>query len=372
MGASEFTIGIEEEFQIIDPETCELRCVVSELIESNSPLDEVELQRELHQSMVEVATGICSNVAEARRDVLRNRRAVDRVARRVGMRIGAAATHPFAKWQDQVISDTARYSALVGELQDVARANLIFGMHVHVGIPDREEAIAVFNSVRYFLPHFLALSTSSPFFNGRKTGLHSTRTLIFQRLPRTGIPERFESYGEYERFVAMLVDTGCIDDGRRIWWDIRPHPTFSTLEFRICDLPTRIDDVVSIAALIQAVVAKLTRLHRDNLAFNVHRTAMINENRWRAARYGVSGNLLDLGKGKEVPMRELAEEILSFVDDVVDELDSREEVEGVRRILEDGTSEDQQLAVFEQTGDMKAVVEYVIDETMHGVTSADE
>ncbi len=373
MSGGEFTLGIEEEFQIIDPETYELRCVVSELMESKTVLDQIELQQELHQSMVEVATGICCNIAEARRDVIRNRRALDRIARRVGMRIGAAATHPFAKWQDQTISDTERYSALVGELQDVARENLIFGMHVHVGIPDREEAIAVFNSVRYFLPHFLALSTSSPFFNGRKTGLHSTRTLIFQRLPRTGIPERFDSYGDFERFVATLIATNCIDDGRRIWWDIRPHPTFSTLEVRICDLPTRVDDVVSIAALIQAVIAKLTKLHRKNLAFNTHRTAMINENRWRAARYGVGGKLLDLGKGKEVPVSELAEEILEFVDDVVDELDSRDEVEGVRRILADGTSADQQLRVFEESGgDMKAVVEYVINETVRGVTSADE
>lgn len=369
MGESgEFTLGIEEEFQIIDPETRELRCVVSELLESNTPLDEVQLQRELHQSMVEVATGICSGIKEARRDVCRNRKAVAKIAGRVGMRIGAASTHPFSRWQEQTISDTARYLELEDELQDVARANLIFGMHVHVGIPDRDEAIAVYNSARYFLPHFLALSTSSPFWGGRKTGLQSTRTLIFKRLPRSGIPGRFASYGAYERFVATLLGSGCIKDNRQIWWDIRPHPTFATLEFRVCDLPTEIDHVIAIAALIQAVVAKLTRLHRQNLSFNVHRTDLMNENKWRAARYGVAGKLLDLGAGCEKPFSGLAHELLEFVDDVVDDLDSRDECERILEIVATGTSADRQLAVFERSGgDYKAVVDDILDRTCAGL-----
>ena len=369
MAASgEFTLGIEEEFQIIDPETRELRCVVSELIESNTALDEVQLQRELHQSMVEVATGICSGIKEARRDVCRNRKALAEIAGRVGMKIGAASTHPFSRWQEQTISDTARYLELVGELQDVARANLIFGMHVHVGIPDRDEAIAVFNSARYFLPHFLALSTSSPFWGGRKTGLQSTRTLIFKRLPRSGIPGRFASYGAFERFVDVLVRSGCIDDGRRIWWDIRPHPTFATLEIRVCDLPTEIDHVIAIAALIQAVVVKLTRLHRQNLSFNVHRTDLMNENKWRAARWGVGGKLLDLGASCEKPFAILARELLEFVDDVLDDLDSRAECESVLDIVEKGTSADRQLAIYEQSGgDYKAVVDDIIERTCAGL-----
>jgi carboxylate-amine ligase len=366
--ANEFTLGIEEEFQIIDPKTRELRCVISELMESSAVLGDTQLQTELHQSTVEVATDICADITEARANVIRNRRAVADLAANVGMRIAAASTHPFARWQDQTLSDSERYSQLVGELQDVARANLIFGMHVHVGIPDRDEAIAVYNSARYFLPHFLALSVSSPFFDGRATGLQSSRTSIFQRLPRTGIPERFEDYDQFEKFVTTLVETGCIDNGRRIWWDIRPHPTFDTLEFRICDLPTRVDHVISIAALIQAVVAKLTQIHRQNLSFAIHRTALMNENKWRAARYGVSGALIDLGKHKAVPFRALGEEILEFVDDVVDELGSREEVQGIRDILKDGTSADHQLRVFEETGgDFRAVVDYVLDETMRGV-----
>lgn len=368
MGDGEFTLGIEQEFQIIDPNTRRLNGVVSELIESNTPLDAVELQRELHQSMVEVATGICQNIQQARDDVIQNRAAVARVAERVGMCIAAASTHPTAAWEEQQISDTQRYAQLVGELQDIARANLIFGMHVHVGIPDRDEAIAVYNSARYFLPHLLALSTSSPFFDGRMTGLHSTRTMLFERLPRTGIPDRFESYGDYESFVATLIRTGCIDDGRRIWWDIRPHPTFSTLEFRICDLPTRVDDVVTIAALVQAVVAKLTKLHRQNLSFQMHRRALIAENKWRAARYGVGGKLIDFGKRAEVPFADLAEELIAFVDDVVDDLGSRDEVDGVRRIVADGTSADHQLEVFDESGgDFDAVIDYILDETMAGV-----
>lgn len=364
----DFTLGIEEEFQIIDPETRELRCVISALIESNQPVDDVEIQAELHESVVEVATGICGDIHEARRDVVRNRLAVARIAERVGMRIGAASTHPFSLWTEQSITDAERYQELLGELQDVARANLIFGMHVHVGIPDRDEAIAIYNSARYFLPHFLALSTSSPFFNGRRTGIKSYRTLIFQRLPRTGIPERFGSYAELERFIATLVRTGCIDDGRRIWWDIRPHPTFSTLEFRVCDLPTNVEDTITLAAVIQAVVAKLTRLHRQNLSFAIHRTALMNENKWRAARYGVSGNLIDFGKGEEVPFSALVDELLEFVDDVVDELGSRAEVEGVRRICSEGTSADKQLEVFDNSGESyEAVVDYILEETMRGI-----
>ncbi len=366
--SGEFTLGIEEEFQIIDPKTRDLCGVVSELVEAQSALDQVSLQHELHQSMVEVATGICHNVKEARRDVISNRRTLARIARRAGMAIGAASTHPFALWEDQQTSEQSRYTALVGELQDMARANLIFGMHIHVGLPDREELIAVYNQARYFLPHLLALSTSSPFWHGRRTGMRSTRTLIFQRLPRTGIPERFESYADFDSFVKTLIKTGCIDDHRRIWWDIRPHPTFDTLEFRICDLPTRVDHVIAIAALAQAIVAKLAALHRKNLSFASHRAAMMNENKWRAARYGVGGQLIDFRKASAAPFASLTDEILEFVDDVVDDLGSRDEVmNGIPEILRDGTSADQQLAVYKESGSHEAVVDYILEETLSGV-----
>jgi carboxylate-amine ligase len=368
MAENQFTMGVEEEFQIIDPHTRELRSFITQLLEATTELDDVELQPELHQSVVEVTTGICKNIQEVRRDILTNRLKAARIAERVGVRIGAASTHPFSRWQDQKIHDKERYNQSVEVMQDIARANLIFGLHVHIGIPDRDLAIQVFNSARYFLPHFLALSTSSPFLDGRLTGIESTRTMIFKRLPRTGIPERFFSYREYEDFVATLVRTGCIDDARRIWWDLRPHPFFQTLEFRVCDLPSLVEDSVAIAALVQAVVAKLVWLQERNLSFNMYRLEMLSENKWRAARYGVHGKLIDWGRNEEVPFAELIEEILEFVDDVVDDLGSRKELEGIRRIAETGTSADRQRDIYEKTGNILDVVDLILEETMRGVS----
>lgn len=366
--ATEFSLGIEEEYQIIDPGTRELRSGIDELLGERLDDDDVTLQVELHKSVVEVATGVCATVAEARQEVLANRRKASRIAERAGLRIAAAATHPIARWRDQDISIGPDYDRLVNDLQDVARANLIFGLHVHVGVPDRDEAIAIFNSARYFLPHVLALSTSSPFFEGRRSGLKSMRSLIFERLPRTGIPERFSSYREFETFVALLVKTGCIDSGKRIWWDLRPHPNYATLEFRVCDLPTRAEDVVAIAALLQALVARLAQVHRGNMAWNDHRSALLRENKWRAARYGLEGRLIDFGRQAEVPFPDLVEELLSFVDCVLDDLGSRDAIEGVRRIVREGTSADHQLAIFDESeGDLHAVVDWLIEETMRDV-----
>lgn len=368
----EFTLGVEEEFQIIDPQTRELRSLISQLIEAHTPLDEITLQPELHQSVVEVATGICEDVDAVRRDIIKNRRAAHRIAQRVGVRIAAASTHPFSLWEQQEISDKERYTQSVEEMQDAARGNLIFGLHVHVGISNRELAIDVFNQARYFLPHLLALSTSSPFFNGRQTGLCSTRTLIFKRLPRTGIPDQFHSYGEFERFVDALVTTGCIDNGRRVWWDLRPHPTYSTLEFRICDLPPLVEDCVSIAAVIQALCVKLAWLRKRNMSFNTYRVGQLEENKWRAARWGAKGKLVDWGKGAEVPFERLAEELAEFVDEVVDGLGSRAAVEGIMRIAKNGTSADRQLAKYKETGDLRDVVDQLLEETLVGVLPAGE
>lgn len=364
----EFTLGVEEEYQIIDPVTRELKSFITQMVEATTSLDEIEFHTELHQSVVEVATGICEDVKAVRRDVMRNRRTAARIAERVGVRIAAASTHPFSQWEAQPTSLKDRYIQSVEEMQDAARMNLIFGLHVHVGIPDRELAIQVYNQARYFLPHLLALSTSSPFFNGRRTGLESVRSLIFKRLPRTGIPDRFVSYHEYQSFIETLVKTGCIDNSRRVWWDIRPHAIYPTLEFRICDLPTRVDDVVAIAAMVQAIAAKLAWLQRRNLSFNIYRSGIIEENKWRAARYGVHGKLIDWGKKEEVPFAQLAQELVSFVWDVAGELGSRKEVEDILRIVKDGTSADHQIAVYEKTnGDLKAVVDHLLEETMRGV-----
>jgi glutamate---cysteine ligase / carboxylate-amine ligase len=365
--AHAFTVGVEEEFQIVDPDTWELRSHVSELLASGASALGDQIKPELHQSIVEVGTRICEDIAQLRAEVLRTRRELVAAADRVGLRVAAAGTHPFSNWMDQVLSPGDRYQHLVEELQQLARSLLIFGLHIHVAVPDRSEAIDLMNAARYFLPHLLALSTSSPFWSGRDTGLKSYRTAIFRRFPRTGIPDRFGSWGEYEDYVALLVQLHCIDNPKKIWWDLRPHPTFGTLEFRICDVPTDPRATLALAALAQAIIVKLHRLYEKNQGFRLYRRTLIEENKWRAARWGLDGQLIDFGRRVEVPMRDLAIELLEFVDDVVDDLGSREATLYVRTILRDGTSADQQLRVFRETGDLRAVVRFVVEETRRGI-----
>jgi len=365
--AHAFTVGVEEEFQIVDPETLELRSHVSELLASSAPAFGDQVKREMHQSIVEVGTKICSGVEELAEEIIRNRRDLADAAERVGLRIAAAGTHPFSNWMDQVISPGERYENIVEELQQLARSLLIFGLHVHVAVPDGASMIELMNEARYFLPHLLALSTSSPFWIGRDTGLKSFRTTVFRRFPRTGIPDHFSSWSEYESYVNTLVELHCIDNGKKIWWDLRPQPTFGTLEFRICDVPTAPRAAIAIAALAQAIIVKLYRLRLKNLGFRRYHRALIEENKWRAARWGIDGKLIDFGSRREVPMRELAIELLEFVDDVVDELGSRREIEYVRTILSEGTSAEKQVAVYRQTGDLRAVVRALVDETRASV-----
>jgi carboxylate-amine ligase len=361
-----FTIGVEEEFQIVDPETWALRSHVTELLSASAPALGDQIKRELHQSIVEVGTKICADVQELDDEICRIRRELSASAESVGLRVAAAGTHPFSSWKDQVISPGARYESIVEELQQLARSLLIFGLHIHVAVPDRASTIELLNETRYFLPHLLALSTSSPFWQGRDTGLKSYRTTVFRRFPRSGIPDAFDSWAQYEDYVNTLVELRCIDDGKKVWWDLRPHPLFGTLEFRICDVPTSPRATIALAALAQAIVVKLYRLRRSNLGFRIYSRALVEENKWRAARYGIDGRLIDFGKRKEVPMRDLAGELLEFVDDVVDELGSRHALEYVHRILDEGTSADRQLAVFRRTGDLKQVVQWVVDETRAG------
>jgi glutamate---cysteine ligase / carboxylate-amine ligase len=361
--AHRFTVGVEEEFQIVDPQTWELRSHVSELLASSSASLGEQIKPELHQSIVEVGTKICQNIPELTEEIFRIRRELTSAAERVGLAVAAAGTHPFSHWKDQILSPGVRYNSIVEELQQLARSLLIFGLHVHVAVPDRTTAIDLMNAARYFLPHLLALSTSSPFWMGRDTGLKSYRTTIFRRFPRTGVPDHFGSWSEYENYINLLIELHSIDDARKIWWDVRPHPTFGTLEFRVCDVPTRPEAAVMLGALTQAIVVKLYRLYERNLGFRLYRRALIEENKWRAARWGLDGKLIDFGKRAEVPMRDLALELLEFVDDVLDELESREAVQYVHTVLREGTSADRQLAVYRETGDLKAVVQYVVDET---------
>ena len=364
--AHAFTIGVEEEFQIVDPDTWELRSHVSELLTASAPALGDQIKRELHQSIVEVGTKICGNVTELEDEVCRIRRELSQSAESVGLRIAAAGTHPFSNWKDQVLSPGERYENIVEELQQLARSLLIFGLHIHVAVPDKSSTIELLNEARYFLPHLLALSTSSPFWQGRDTGLKSYRTTVFRRFPRSGIPDEFNSWSEYEAYIDMLVELHCIDDGKKVWWDIRPHPVFGTLEFRICDVPTSPRVTVALAAIAQAVVVKLYRLRKSNLGFRIYPRALVEENKWRAARYGIDGQLIDFGKRREVPMRELALELLEFVDDVVDELGSRKALSYVHTILSEGTSADRQLQVYKQTCDLRAVVRWLVDETRAG------
>jgi glutamate---cysteine ligase / carboxylate-amine ligase len=363
-----FTLGIEEEYQTVDPETRDLRSHIhTEILEKGKLILQERVKAEMHQSVVEVGTSVCPNIKEAKDELKKLRREMIRLARENGLRLASAATHPFADWRVQEVTPDDRYKNIVEDMQLVARANLIFGLHVHVGIEDRETAIHMMNHARYFLPHLLALSTNSPFWLGMETGLKSYRCKVFDKFPRTNMPDFFPSRGEYENYVKLLIKTNSIDNAKKIWWDIRPHPFFDTIEFRVCDIPMRVDETIALAALIQATVAKLYKLYSANQGFRLYRKSLLMENKWRAARYGLDGKLIDFGKQIEVPERELIDEYLNFVDDVLDELGSRQEVEYIRQIMKMGSGADRQLQVYHETGDMKAVMDYIIEETEAGV-----
>ncbi|PYX92846.1 MAG: carboxylate-amine ligase [Acidobacteria bacterium] len=347
-----FTIGIEEEYQTVDPVTRDLRSHIhAEIIEKGKLLLQERVKAEMHASVVEVGTAVCSNIKEAKQELKKLRLDMTKLARENGLRLASAATHPFADWRVQEITPDERYKNIVEDMQLVARANLIFGLHVHIGVEDRETAIHLMNHARYFVPHILAISTNSPFWLGMDTGLKSYRCKVFDKFPRTNIPDYFPSWGEYDNFIKLLIKTGCIDNAKKIWWDIRPHPFFNTLEFRVCDIPMRVEETIALAALIQATIAKLYKLYAANQGFRLYRRALIMENKWRAAR-------------------DLVNEYLDFVDDVVDELDSREEIDYIRQILVMGSGADRQLRVFKETGDLKKVVDFIIEETEVGLTEA--
>jgi carboxylate-amine ligase len=252
-------------------------------------------------------------------------------------------------------------------MQMLARSLLIFGMHVHIGIENRETQIQIMNVIRYFLPHILCISTNSPFWMGMETGLMSYRSKLFERFPRTGIPDYFSSWSQFESYVDILMRTGCIDNPKKIWWDVRPHPKFPTLEIRVCDLPMRVDETIAIAALIQAIVAKLYKLFAQNLTFRVYPRILLVENKWRAVRYGLEGKLIDFGKQKELPAADLIRELLEFVDDVVDELGTRRYIEYIYQILEMGSGAQRQLRIWRETNSLQAVAEYIHRETMVGL-----
>jgi carboxylate-amine ligase len=364
-----FTIGIEEEYQTIDPETHDLRShIQAEIVEKGKRQLNERVKAEMHQSVVEVGTGVCKTIGEADADLRDLRRRMLTLTGENDLYLVSGATHPFADWRAQDVYPDERYRQLVEDMQIIARANLIFGLHVHVGIEDRETLIQLMNQLRYFLPHLLALSTNSPFWIGMNTGLKSYRSKVFDRFPRTNIPDTFTSWSDFENFVNLLVRTNCIDNAKKIWWDVRPHPFFGTLEIRVCDIPMRVDETLAIAALIQATAVKLFRLHAKNQSWRQYSRALLMENKWRAARYGLDGKLIDFGQEREVPERQLILEYLEWVDDVLDELGSRKAVENVHWILEHGTGADRQLRAWEESGhDLKAVVAFMMAETREGL-----
>jgi glutamate---cysteine ligase / carboxylate-amine ligase len=366
MTLPEFTIGIEEEYQIIEPGTRELTSYVQEFLEQGRVVLKDQIKPEFLQSQIEVGSRICHSIAEAREELVRLRRTVIEVAERNDLQVAAASTHPFATWFEQEVSPSDRYKKHMEEMAYVANQMLIFGMHIHIGIDDPDLRIDLMDQARYFLPHLLALSTSSPFWHGVHTGLKSYRSIVFESLPRTGPPPAFRSWNEYERFVDVLVRTHSIEDATRIWWDIRPHPRFPTLEFRVTDVCTTIDEAICLAALTLAIVAKLYQLRRNNQSWRRYGHHLIQENKWRAVRYGVEGKLLDFGRGEEVEFRVLARELLELVGDVADELGISNELGYVETILREGTSADRQVQVWRDTGDLKKVVDHVVAETRQG------
>lgn len=369
------TIGIEEEYLLVDLESRDLRADPPEaFMQTCRQLLGEHVTPEFLRCQIEVGTPVCETIADARRELMFFRRTIASEAKRHGMGLVAASTHPFADWTAQVTTDKERYTQLAGDLKAVALRLLICGMHVHVAVPDEDLRIDLHGQLTYFLPHLLALSTSSPFWRGRNTGLKSYRSSISVELPRAGLPPAFAGAGEYRRMVDVLVKLGRIEDASKIWWDLRPSARFPTLEMRITDICTRVEDGVAIAATFQAIVHMLTKLKRKNQRWRQYLPALIAENRWLAQRHGVSGELIDFGLGETVRFGSLVEELIALVGEEADALGSRTEVEHLRRIAVQGTSADRQLAVFDagvasglsENDALKRVVDHLVAETLEG------
>jgi carboxylate-amine ligase len=378
-GSAGFTIGIEEEYLLVDPETGALADEPTEeiLAECATDIDDGigHVVPEFLRAQVEVGTAVCSSIGEVRSKLALLRRSVADAAAKHGLASIAASTHPFAEWSSLHHTDKERYNVLAEVMQAVARRLLICGMHVHVGIDDDDLRTDLLNQIAYFLPHLLALSTSSPFWRGERTGLMCYRLSVFDELPRTGLPSRFESYGEYLRHVQVLVDAGVLQDASKIWWDIRPHTRFPTLEMRIADICSRMEDGITVAALYACVISMLIRLRRSNQRWRYYANMLVNENRWRAQRYGFDEGLIDFGLGKVVPYPDLLEELIELVRPDAERLDCVAEVEGARDIVRRGTSAHRQLAIYDETVKsgaskdeaLKAVVDWLVEETASGL-----
>jgi glutamate---cysteine ligase / carboxylate-amine ligase len=370
------TVGIEEEYLLVDLETRELivESPPAMLAECEAKIQDL-VRPEFMMSQIEIGTRVCKTVQEAREDLAWLRRSVAEVAGRYGLAPIAASTHPFSEWQLQKFTNKDRYRILARDMQGVARRLLICGMHVHAGIDDDELRIDLMNQVSYFLPHLLALSTSSPFWRGENSGLKSYRLSVFDELPRTGLPSRFDSSSEYRRHVAILVSAGLFKDASMIWWDVRPSAQFPTLEMRISDVCTELDDAIAIAALYLCILRMLYRLRRENQRWRTYDRMLLNENRWRAKRYGIDEGLIDFGKGELVPFATLLEELIALTQPDAEKLGCVQEVIHCREILRRGTSAHQQLARYAESVSagrspheaLRDVVDMLIKKTVNGV-----
>ncbi len=378
MGIQEpsFTLGIEEEYLLVDKETRSLVIDPPDsLMQEAEAKCGAQVTSELLRSQIEVGTRVCNNIQEAREDLSNLRRSIIEVAGNHGLAPIAASTHPFSSWTDQKHTEKDRYDQLTHEMQGAARRLVICGMHVHVGIDNDELRIDLMNQMSYFLPHLLALSCSSPFWMGRDTGLKSYRLTIFDALPRTGVPERFSSWAEYERHVSIMQDAGLIDDSTRIWWDLRPSGRYPTLETRIMDVCTRLDDAIALAALLACILRMLYRLRTRNQRWRLYTPMLIRENRWRAMRYSFDEGLIDLAKGHIVPFEDLMSELCSLISDDAKALGCEAEIKGIHDILSRGTSAHRQLKSFElerasgasTEESLKSVVDTLIADTAEGL-----
>lgn len=344
----DFTIGIEEEYLLVDRDTCDLvQAPAALMLDCQNDL-QGQVSPEFMQCQIEVGTRVCATIAAARDDLKRLRACVSRHAVKYNLSPIAVSCHPFADWKKQHHTDRERYSDLQRALGSVARRLLICGMHVHVGIPEKNHRIDLMPQLSYFLPHLLALSASSPYWQGDDTGLASYRLTVFDNLPRTGLPPRFESWGEYERTVQTLIDLGVIEDSSKIWWDLRPSHNFPTLETRICDVSPRLNHAVSIAALTQALVRMLTRLREKNLRWRLYDRFLLAENRWRAQRYGISEGMIDFGAGGIVDFTEVLHELFIMVAEDAEALGTLEEIASLKKIINSGTSSDRQRRIHAQ------------------------
>ncbi len=369
-----YTLGIEEEFQLVDDRSGQLCPRIEAVLERGKPLFGEQIKPELHQSMVELISTILPDIQAARQEMGALRANLVRLVAEEGLALISAGTHPAAQWWEDPISPFERYRKMEEECQDAVRCELVFGLHVHVGIENHEMAVALMNQVRTWLPHLLALSTNSPFWAGRLTGLKSFRALIWRTSQRSGIPDVFPSSDDFDSYQATLIQMGCIDNGRRLWWDVRPHPFFPTLEFRTCDMPATFDEMLVLAALCQTLVARLSWCYKHGVRIPVVPRHLIEENKWRAMRWGLDAEVLDFVQRRRLSMRQALDEVFDFVDEVLDDLGSRREIELLRALLWDprGTGADRQIAVYRHTGSIDAVLQWLMQQTMVGLPQPTE